>query len=46
MTKTTGAPRPSYTLEFKEEAARLVAGGQGVAETAKNLGVTEQALLN
>ena len=41
MTKTT---RARYTLEFKQEAVRLVEGGQSIAATARMLGVVEQTL--
>ena len=41
MTKTT---RARYTLEFKEEAVRLVKGGERQATVAKNLGLSEQTL--
>ena len=43
MTKTT---RARYTLEFKQEAVRLVEGGQSIAATARMLGVVEQTLFN
>jgi transposase-like protein len=43
MTKST---RARYTLEFKEEAVRLVTGGERVATVAKNLGLSEQTLHN
>jgi transposase len=43
MTKTT---RARYTLEFKQEAVRLVEGGQRQSAVAKNLGVAEQTLFN
>jgi len=43
MTKTT---RARYTLEFKEEAVRLVKGGERPATVAKNLGLSEQTLHN
>ena len=39
MTKST---RARYTLEFKEEAARLVTGGERVTTVARNLGLSEQ----
>ncbi|HYD30591.1 MAG TPA: transposase, partial [Azospirillaceae bacterium] len=39
MTKAT---RARYTLEFKEEAVRLVTGGQRIAVVAKTLGLSEQ----
>ena len=35
-----------YTLEFKQEAVRLVRGGQTVSSVAKTLGLSDQALLN
>ena len=35
-----------YTLEFKQEAARLVEGGQSIAAAARTLGVVEQTLFN
>ncbi|MGF7176116.1 IS3 family transposase [Azospirillum doebereinerae] len=43
MAKTA---RARYTLEFKEEAVRLVTGGQRVAAVAKTLGLAEQTLHN
>jgi transposase-like protein len=43
MTKAT---RARYTLEFKEEAVRLVTGGERVATVAQNLGLSEQTLHN
>ena len=43
MTKTV---RARYTLEFKEEAVRLVQGGQSIAAAARSLGVVEQTLFN
>ncbi|XKH35371.1 transposase [Azospirillum doebereinerae] len=43
MAKTA---RARYTLEFKEEAVRLVTGGQRVAAVAKTLGLAEQRLHN
>jgi transposase len=43
MTKTT---RARYTLEFKQEAVRLVEGGQSIAAVARTLGVVEQTLFN
>lgn len=43
MTKAT---RARYTLEFKEEAVRLVTGGQRIATVAKTLGLSEQTLHN
>jgi transposase-like protein len=44
MTKTT--PRARYTLEFKQEAVRLVEGGQSIAAVARTLGVVDQTLFN
>ena len=38
--------RARYTLEFKEEAVRLVKGGERPAVVAKNLGLAEQTLHN
>jgi len=43
MTKTV---RARCTLEFKQEAVRLVKGGQSIAASAKSLGVVEQTLFN
>ena len=43
MTKTK---RARYTLEFKQEAVRLVEGGQSQAAVAKTLGIVEQTLFN
>ena len=43
MTKTT---RAQYTLEFKQEAVRLVRGGQSIAAAARTLGLVEQTLHN
>ena len=44
MTKTT--TRARYTLEFKQEAVRLVEGGQSIAAAARTLGVVDQTLFN
>jgi transposase len=38
--------RRRYTLEYKQEAVRLVASGQRVAAAAKALGIVEQTLAN
>jgi len=38
--------RGRYTLEFKQEAVRLVALGQSPASVARTLGVVEQTLGN
>ncbi len=43
MTKTV---RARYTLEFKQEAVRLVTGGQSIAAAARSLGVVDQTLFN
>ncbi|MBK6789063.1 MAG: IS3 family transposase [Betaproteobacteria bacterium] len=44
MTKTM--TRARYTLEFKQEAVRLVEGGQSIAAAARTLGVVDQTLFN
>ena len=41
MTKTS---RARYTLEFKQEAVRLVDNGQSIAAAARTLGVVDQTL--
>ena len=41
-----GAVRGQYTLEFKQEAARLVRGGQATSWAAKTLGISGQTLHN
>jgi transposase len=43
MTKTS---RARYTLEFKQEAVRLVENGQSVAAMARTLGVDDRTLFN
>lgn len=40
------AKRARYTLEFKQEAIRLVETGQSLAAAARTLGVVEQTLHN
>jgi transposase len=40
------ATRARYTLEFKEEAVRLVTSGERAATVARNLGLSEQTLHN
>lgn len=40
------ATRRRYTLEYKQEAVRLVGSGQKVAVAAKALGIVEQTLAN
>ena len=44
MTKTIRRAR--YTLEFRQEAVRLVEGGQSIAAAARTLGVVDQTLFN
>ena len=34
--------RAQYTLEFKQEAVRLVRSGQSIAAAARTLGLVEQ----
>ncbi len=41
MRKTAKA---RYTLEFKQEAVRLVEGGQSIAAAARTLGMVDQTL--
>jgi transposase len=36
------ARRARYTLEFKQEAVRLVESGQSIASASRTLGVVEQ----
>ena len=40
------AIRRRYTLEYKQEAVRLVLSGQKVSAAAKSLGIVEQTLAN
>ena len=40
------AIRRRYTLEYKQEAVRLVSSGQRVSAAAKSLGIVEQTLAN
>ena len=40
------ATRARYTLEFKQEAVRLVEWGQSIAAASKTLGLVEQTLFN
>ena|ERR1017187_6043477 len=42
MTKAT---RAQYTLEFKQEAVRMVESGQSIAAAARSLGVVEHQTL-
>jgi transposase len=44
--KMTKSKRGRYTLEFKQEAVRLVESGQSQAAVARSLGVVEQTLGN
>ena len=39
-------PKARYTLEFKQEAVRLVESGQSIAGAARTLGVVDQTLFN
>ncbi len=39
-------PRAQYTLEFKEEAVRLVESGMGMAEVARRVNMSDQTLFN
>ena len=43
---TAKTVRARWTLEFKQEAVRLVTGGQRMAAAARSLGVVEQTLFN
>lgn len=43
MAKTS---RARYMLEFKQEALKLVEGGQTIAAVEKTLGVVDQTLFN
>jgi transposase len=40
------ATRRRYTLEYKQEAVRLVTSGEKVSAAAKALGIVEQTLAN
>jgi len=42
----TKIPRSAYTLEYKQEAVRLVRSGRRVSEAARSLGISEQTLSN
>jgi transposase len=42
----TGFVRARYTLEFKQEAVRLVCGGQSLSSVARGLGVSAQSIDN
>ena len=41
-----GTVRGQYTLEFKQEAVRLVRGGQATSWVAETLGISGQTLHN
>ena len=41
-----GGVRARYTLEFKQEAVRLVRGGEKLSVAARTLGVSTQSLDN
>ncbi|OJY97875.1 MAG: transposase [Lysobacterales bacterium 63-13] len=43
---TTKTSRARYTLEFKQEAVRLVVGGQSIAAAARMLALVDQTLFN
>ena len=45
-TELTKTLRARYTLEFKQEALKLVDRGQTIAAVARTLGVVEQTLFN
>jgi len=44
--KMTKRARGRYTLEFKQEAVRLVESGQSIAAAARSVDVVEQTLFN
>lgn len=46
MTKPKTASRARYTLEFKQEAVRLIEGGQSIAAVARTLCMVDQTLFN
>jgi transposase len=46
MTENKKAARAQYTLEFKQEAVRLVESGQSIAAAARDIGIAEQTLFN
>jgi transposase len=46
MTERKKTARAQYTLEFKQEAVRLVESGQSIAAAARQLNVAEQSLFN
>jgi transposase len=46
MTEKSKAARARYTLEFKQEAVRMVESGQSIASAARQLDIVEQTLFN
>lgn len=42
----SGPVRARYTLEFKQEAVRLVVGGQSISGVARSLGIADQTVHN
>lgn len=46
MTEKKKTARAQYTLEFKQEAVRLVESGQSLRAAARQLNVAEQSLFN
>jgi transposase-like protein len=45
-TNMMGIMRACYTLEFKQEAVRLVRGGQSLSSVARCLGISAQSIDN
>jgi transposase len=46
MTESKRAARARYTLEFKQEAVRLVESSRSIAAAARDIGLAEQTLFN
>jgi transposase len=46
MTEKKKTARAQYTLEFKQEAVRLVESGQSIAAATRQLNLAEQTLFN
>src|ERR1700674_4498348 len=44
--KMTKSKRARYTLEYKQEAVRLVESGKTIAAVARSLGMVDQTLFN
>ncbi len=42
----TNGKRARYTLEYKQEAVRLVESGRSIAAAARSLGMVDQTLFN